>query len=512
MNVIRDEGDARRALASLHTLFADSKWRLSAEDLDPLAEGCKFELNVEWGKLLLSVWSDSAAYVYRVVAFEVADNFVRLQARKGIARAPLIITFCRTNSSAASERVLFLRRLKERLKELDPTSRVISSTAGAHRMRALRTGYARLVLSRAGITVLVVAVGDLETQQTIDGIVEVALIWASQFNGARESQSRATELWLVIPEGKARTIMERLTLLAVAHLGVRVLCLEMNAKEGTLEFVSISAQMELLALHPRRLRWGRRARITDESRELTERIRMLAPEFIEVREMNISGGERFVIHGLEFARWSRNPRRGLWFGVHEWKELTQDNFGELARLVEEIAVRRSAEASDRRHNYYRLREEAWLESVIRQDITSFDPCLDPRFVYSQIPAWRGDDRSVLDVLTIDGHGRLVILEIKASEDPMLPLQGLDYWMRVEQARRQRQFYERRMFTGVEIADATPLLYLVSPRLRFHRNFAEITRCISPEVEAWRVAVNSNWRTQLRVLARERVNQGQGTGT
>jgi hypothetical protein len=392
------------------------------------------------------------------------------------------------------------------LKDLDPLLRVISSTAGAHRTRNLRTGYARLVLSRAETTVIVAAVSELETQQTIDGIVEFALIWSSRFNEPHEFHARAAELWLVVPQGRSRTVMERLTLLSIAHLGVVVRCLELSETDGTLVFVSIAAQMELLTLRTKRLRWPRRAQLTEESRALSEQIRMLAPTLIEVRHMNIARGERFMIHGLEFARWSRDPRRGLWFGVHEWKKLDGDNFAELASLVDEIAEHRRADASDRRHGYYRLREEAWLESVIRQDIKAFDPCLDERFVYSQIPAWRGDDRSVLDVLTTDRHGRLVILEIKASEDPMLPLQGVDYWMRVEQARRQRQFHERGLFRGVEIADETPLLYLVSPRLRFHRTFTGLARCISPEVEAWRVSVNSNWRAQLKVLSRERVNQ------
>jgi hypothetical protein len=118
-------------------------------------------------------------------------------------------------------------------------------------------------------------------------------------------------------------------------------------------------------------------------------------------------------------------------------------------------------ALDRRHRYYRLREEAWLESMIRRDIGGFDPSIDDRYVYSQVPTWRGEERSVLDLLTINKRGRLVIVEIKASEDPKLPLQGLDYWLRVEQARREGQFHERGLFLGVEIADQSPLLYLVS---------------------------------------------------
>jgi hypothetical protein len=505
MNLIRDEEGALRAIAFLRTVIDEGAWRLTVDDVDRAPEDSQFELSIEWGKLLLSIWSDKGTQIYRVIAYEKADNFVRLQARKGIARMPVIITLCRTSSDKVVERSAFLRRLEQRLRELDPTLRIVSSTAGARRSTSLRSGYARLVLAWRGMTVLAAAVSALETQQTIDGIVELALVWAARFNQRSEPQSRATELWVMIPRGRARTVMERLTLITTSHIGVRMRCIEIDETDDSLTFVGIAAQMELLALRPRRLRWPRQMRSTEDTRSLSGRILALAPDLIEVREMNISRGERFMIHGLEFARWSRDPRRGLWFGVDQWKQLSDDNFEELALLVQELEQRRSATSSNRRHAYYRLREEAWLESVIRRDITAFDPCLNEGFVYSQVPAWRDDERSVLDVLTIDRRGRLVILEIKASEDPMLPLQGLDYWMRVEQARRQRQFEARGLFSGVEIADASPLLYLVSPRLRFHRTFADLSRCLANEAETWRVSVNSNWRAGLKILSRERVN-------
>jgi hypothetical protein len=173
--------------------------------------------------------------------------------------------------------------------------------------------------------------------------------------------------------------------------------------------------------------------------------------------------------------------------------------------VREIVRYRSADCLDRRHPFYLMRAEAWLESLLRRDIGRLDATFDDRFVYSQIPAWRADERSVIDLLTMNYEGRLAVIEIKAAEDPQLPLQGTDYWLRVEQGRLRNEFKKRGMFEGVAIADESPLLYLVAPRLRFHRTFATVASCVSPRIEAYRIGVNTNWRGGVKVHTRERIN-------
>jgi hypothetical protein len=173
--------------------------------------------------------------------------------------------------------------------------------------------------------------------------------------------------------------------------------------------------------------------------------------------------------------------------------------------VQQIREYRCAQTPDRRHPFYHLRAEAWLEALLRHGIRAIDVNLDERFVYSQIPAWHADERAVLDLLTITQAGRLVVIEIKASEDVQLPFQGLDYWLRVEQARVRGEFVQRGLFAGIELADQAPLLYLVAPRLRFHRSFTTLAQCIAPGIEVHRIGLNTNWRAGIRVHSRERLN-------
>jgi hypothetical protein len=171
-----------------------------------------------------------------------------------------------------------------------------------------------------------------------------------------------------------------------------------------------------------------------------------------------------------------------------------------------IASRRCAEAVDRNDRLYRAQPERWLESIIRQDVTAIDPTLDTRRVYSQVPAYRGEQRAYIDLLTASRDGRLVVIEIKVSEDAEFPLQGLDYWLRVEWHRRRGDFERRGYFKGMKIQDRPPLLYLVAPLFSFHRTTALIASSIIEQVQVLRIGINEDWRAGVRPLLREWLNK------
>ncbi len=101
-------------------------------------------------------------------------------------------------------------------------------------------------------------------------------------------------------------------------------------------------------------------------------------------------------------------------------------------------------------------------------------------------------------------GRLVVLELKADEDLHLPLQGLDYWLRVRQLQRDdpRTFSKHGYFPGVELSDRPPLLNLVAPSLHIHPANEIVLRYLSPEVEWSLVALDEHWRERRRVIFRK----------
>src|SRR5262249_28979730 len=123
--------------------------------------------------------------------------------------------------------------------------------------------------------------------------------------------------------------------------------------------------------------------------------------------------------------------------------------------------------------------------------------------YSQVPAVAGFDRGIIDLLGVDRAGRLAVLELKASEDIHLPLQGLDYWMRVKWHLDRGEFQKRGYFPGVEILPAPPRLVLVSPAFDFHPTTESILRYFSRQIEVERVGLGAEWRNELKVVFRAR---------
>ena len=70
----------------------------------------------------------------------------------------------------------------------------------------------------------------------------------------------------------------------------------------------------------------------------------------------------------------------------------------------------------------------------------------PKPVYGQVPQFAAGERGVIDLLAADRDGRLAVIELKAGQDIHLPLQALDYWMRVKWHLRSRRVFRARIFS------------------------------------------------------------------
>lgn len=108
---------------------------------------------------------------------------------------------------------------------------------------------------------------------------------------------------------------------------------------------------------------------------------------------------------------------------------------------------------------------------------------------------------MIDILSMTRHGQLAVIELKLEEEINLPIQGLDYWLRVKWLADREQFRERGYFHGVELSKAPPLLYLVCPAFRFHSTTGQVIRYFDPSIEIIQVGVNDQWREGIEVLFR-----------
>jgi hypothetical protein len=142
-----------------------------------------------------------------------------------------------------------------------------------------------------------------------------------------------------------------------------------------------------------------------------------------------------------------------------------------------------------------------LESQVRRQIQEIDATLEPAPVYGQVPQFTGGDRDVIDLLAVDGRGRLAVLELKASEDIHLPLQALDYWMRVKWHAGRGEFGASGYFPGTALRTEAPRLLLVAPALDFHPSNETVLRYFAQEIDVLRIGVGLGWREDLKVMFR-----------
>ncbi len=211
------------------------------------------------------------------------------------------------------------------------------------------------------------------------------------------------------------------------------------------------------------------------------------------------GSARLRARGLEFGEVRGGALR---FGLRQRVALGPHNEEELFTLAGELAAARHPAAA-REHPLYRQSPEAWLEAQCRACPRAVDATLTPAPVYGQVPAFAGGERGVMDLLAADYTGRLAVMEIKATADLQLPLQALDYWMRVNWHAARHDFTACGYFPGVALRADPPRLLLVSPALEFHPTTEALLGYFSPEVDVERIGLGVEWRKSLEVVFRLR---------
>jgi len=219
--------------------------------------------------------------------------------------------------------------------------------------------------------------------------------------------------------------------------------------------------------------------------------------FVEVIRRN-DGGLSYRVRGLEFARVAGHQ---VSFGIERRRRAGVSDLSEIRRLASELARLRSPGAADTANPLYTRHPEAWLESQIRAhpEIAGAELVAEP--IYGQVPAFAGGERDVIDLLAAERSGRLVVLELKAEADPHLPMQALDYWMRVRLHAEAGEFSRRGYFPGLPLSRQPPRLLLIAPALEFHPTTETILSYFSPSVPVERIGLGMDWRRQPKAAFR-----------
>ena len=317
------------------------------------------------------------------------------------------------------------------------------------------------------------------------GVLSFGLIWL-EYLRYRERRLTIEGLLLFLPADDART-----TALRLRHL---------NHETAQFALFAYDENNHTARIDPRDAgNLDTKLEICRQPSEEHDRVleTLAAIEGVERVEMG-DGEVRLRVRGLEFARTKGTEFR---FGLGQRELLGEHNLDECEQLARHLASMR--QAGSKGGDLYVRDPEAWLESQVRSNLEVIDPSLMRAPIYGQVPAFGAGDRGIIDLLAVDHAGRLAVIELKASPDLHLPLQALDYWMRVRWHLDRDEFTERGYFPGTLLRKDPPRLLLVAPALEFHPTTESILSHFSPEIELERIGLGIHWRSHLDVMFRLR---------
>jgi hypothetical protein len=475
------------------------------EDGEWLAElgALRCELRSEGKNPLVHLWSDERNLTRRIVGVrENSQDRIVLEVQRFGRAKPGRLEFLRTDSPRSAPRISreqFRVRFRRFLSERFPDAIIDSLTASPDLEHSFSGLYVRGRMHEGTRAWALLAVAPGESAAAIEGALAFGVLW---LDWARShAGDRAIEgLRLFVPEGTSRFVRERSLGFSSA---ARVEIFEFREPDSWMQRLDPADAGNLEGwLIPR----SEIESACAAARETISRIHPLAlhmpPAGNEIGTRLIPGTNEVALcfRGLEFGRWSRD---GIWFGLGDFREqLTPSNESALDRLMRKLDSHRSSLTTQTNHLLYRSAPERWLETLVLGDPTKLDAQLDAHYLYSQVPTVAAGDRGVLDLLGVTRRGRLVVVELKASEDIQLPIQAVDYWIRVRRHQWEGDFERYGYFPGVQLDPKPPLLWLAAPGLRFHSATDTLLKYLSPEIEITRIGLIENWRRGLKVIFRQ----------
>lgn len=498
---MNDWAELDRALSEMAACDAveireDGQWLAGLSALN-------YELRRNGKAALVHLWSSERNLTRRIVRVkeQTPARIVLEVQRFGRATAGRL-EFIRTDSRRPEGRVTreeFRARFSRFLAERFPDATIESLTSAPDLEHSFSGVYVRGRMREGPREHAIIAVSSAESPAAGEGILTFGILW---LDWTREhAQKRAVEdLRVFVPLGASRSIRERVLGLASS---TRVEIFEFDEREGHIRKVDFA---DVGNLQSRIVSRTDAQSLLASAEDAVARIRALAPVDSDVGKSLttriVTGAKEVAIscRGLDFAHWTPE---GLTFGLGDALEpLTERLRPRVSRFLRDLDRYRSPFADEAGHPLYRAAPERWLETLVLEDPSRISGHLDPRFLYSSVPAVAAGDRGVLDILGITMQGRLAIIELKASEDIHMPIQAVDYWLRVRRHQQSGEFHRYGYFLGREISPESPLVWLVAPALRFHPATDTILRYLSPEIAITRIGVCENWRRGVKVVLRQ----------
>jgi hypothetical protein len=468
----------------------------------------KYSISGEYNRCLLHLWSAERNVVRRVLDAEVKNGTLRLAVQRLGQARPSRLEICRerdrrTPTARRAARAAYEQKLRRALERHFPEFKIAKLTSGVDLEKSFGPIYARGLLRQGRSAFAVLGVNAQEAQASIDAALTFGILWLDVCRQAQGSNVLVEGLRMFVPAGTSALVRERMANLN--RDAAKWALYELDERHDALVEIDCADRGNVAT----RLVHG-----ADEEAarsRFKESIAQVAQVLPNCEVAVLSAAEIvFRWRGLEFARarlggipGSFRSAEEIVFGVGAEERIleirNEDEFAALAHCLRDTRH----PYGPRQHPLWRLRPERWLESLVAGDVSVVDDRLEPSCRYSQVPAFSASDRAMIDVLTTTRAGRLAVVELKADEDIHLPLQGLDYWARVEWHHARGEFPRYGYFDGRDLSPEKPLLFLVAPALHVHPATDTLLRYVSPEIEWEFVGIDERWREGVKVTFRKR---------
>ncbi|MGA7830236.1 MAG: hypothetical protein WCA21_04670 [Terracidiphilus sp.] len=486
----------------------------------------RYAVSEQHGRCLLQLWSEERNLLRTVVGAQERAQCLRLSTRRMGAAKPQTLELVPTSDRRTPTAREAARRNYQRLLERVLSRHFIGAKVDGMRSamdleHSFGPAYVRGRLLSGTAAEAVIGVSEAESASMVDGVLTLGILWLDHCRTNGDGRRHFGGLKVVVPVGAWRTTAERMAWLNHSAAGFQLFTLDERSEELTpVDFRDIG-NFESRLVHA----FSASAAI-ERAQPGIDRLLALVPaaakDRIEIRPQSATE-VRFLLHGLEFARvrhgFAANsfaPENEITFGAGANETpLTAENESLCRDLFSRLFLSRHSGGAHT-DPLFRLQPERWLEARLRSEIAELLPGLRGDLLYSQVPALTSGDRGLLDMLTLDRNGRLTVIELKADEDLHLPLQALDYWIRVRALNDDRQpmagnegglpvsaFERQGYFAGAEVSPRPPRLLLAAPALRIHPANETVLRYLSSQVEWELIALTEHWRQELKVVFRKR---------
>lgn len=460
----------------------------------------EIEISFERNKILFAFLDDKGFQIWRVAGYKIEKETIVLNLARNFEREREKIRLVPRPSAAELSEAVIIARLEKanRIARLivaeNPPSKLIRVSLNEESGR-----FARIVFENESKK-QIAALADVSDSDVPEILLTGAILWLAELQGRQKN--RIETIWILAEEKLYKNLRKLHALLAKKWKNrVAIGEISREGAETQSERISFKRNLEIEDLWREKPPKISVVENTETSRTANE-ITKIAPEKIDA--IFTRHGETLRFLGLPFARVRRiGEEEKVWFGIEKERRILNENSrGDFFDLLKNLDAYRRFDSMSKRHIFFRLAPEAWLEAILRRNVKLLDGNLILSPVYNQFRA--GADK--IDLLALRRDGRLIVIELKVATDREMIFQAIDYWRKVELQRRSGNLRKTKIFGDLEISDKPALVYLVAPTLSFHPNFNFLAKTVSPEIEIYKFDLNENWREGLKIMKVSKVKE------